>query len=302
MGDWSEYFEDYPEENPANWVGGRYDPDAAAGLRKSDAIKRQMALDSQVLQQRMFAMAEAARVSAAMRAKDAVRTWAVKTDAAEHEKVEACPQMPISGLGELDLRTHIVLVDYENVQPKDLALLGDGPFKVKLFLGPNQTKIPVSLASALQCLGSNAEYVLLESAGTNALDFHIAYYIGVLSRDEPGAFFHIISKDSGFDPLIKHLKGKKLFVQRSGCIADIPYFKPALPSATDSQVEAVVADLVRRKTSKPRTQKTLLSTLHALFKKELSEEQLATLFSALCQKGVVKVEGAKVSYVLPDAQ
>lgn len=26
MGDWSEYFEDFPEENPANWVNGRFDP------------------------------------------------------------------------------------------------------------------------------------------------------------------------------------------------------------------------------------------------------------------------------------
>ncbi len=264
---------------------------AAASLRKTDAIKRLMALDLQVLQHSAFAMAETAPVATAMRA----------PNAAVHETAEASPQMPVSELGESVVRTNIVLVDYENVQPKDLALLKEGPFKVKIFLGPNQTKIPVSLASALQCLGNNAEYVLLESAGPNALDFHISYYIGVLSRDEPAAFFHIISKDAGFDPLIKHLKGKKLSAHRSGCIADIPYFKPALPSATDSQVEAVVADLVRRKTSKPRTQKTLLSTLHALFKKELSEEQLATLFSALCQKGVVKVEGSKVSYVLPDA-
>ena len=28
MGDWSEYFEDFPEENPANYdKRGRYDPD-----------------------------------------------------------------------------------------------------------------------------------------------------------------------------------------------------------------------------------------------------------------------------------
>lgn len=26
MGEWSEYFEDFPEENPANYVGHRYDP------------------------------------------------------------------------------------------------------------------------------------------------------------------------------------------------------------------------------------------------------------------------------------
>lgn len=29
MGDWSEYFEDFPEENPANWIDGRFDPERA---------------------------------------------------------------------------------------------------------------------------------------------------------------------------------------------------------------------------------------------------------------------------------
>lgn len=196
-------------------------------------------------------------------------------------------------------RTNYVLVDFENVQPKDIGLLKDGPFKVKIFLGPNQSKIPVSLAAALQSLGENAEYIILETAGNNALDFHIAYYIGALSADEPAAFFHVISKDSGFDPLLKYLKGKKIFALRSTCIADIPYFKPSLPATPEAQVEAVIADLVRRKASKPRTQKTLLSTLHALFKKELSEQQLAGLFAELCKRGIVKVEGTKVSYALP---
>jgi hypothetical protein len=71
-------------------------------------------------------------------------------------------------------RTNFVLVDFENVQPKDIGLLKDGPFKVKVFLGPNQSKIPVSLAAALQSLGESAEYIVLETAGNNALDFHIA--------------------------------------------------------------------------------------------------------------------------------
>jgi hypothetical protein len=196
-------------------------------------------------------------------------------------------------------RTNFVLVDFENVQPKDIGLLKDGPFKVKVFLGPNQSKIPVSLAAALQSLGESAEYIVLETAGNNALDFHIAYYIGALSAAEPNAFFHVISKDTGFDSLLKYLKGKNIFAQRSACIADIPYFKPALPAAPEAQVEAVITDLTRRKASKPRTQKTLLSTLHALFKKELSEQQLAGLFAALCKRGIVKVEGTRVSYALP---
>ena len=35
MGEWSEYFEDFPEENPDNWVGGRYfGPNGAARYRQ----------------------------------------------------------------------------------------------------------------------------------------------------------------------------------------------------------------------------------------------------------------------------
>lgn len=205
-------------------------------------------------------------------------------------------------------RTNYVLIDFENVQPQDLGLLKGGPFKVKVFLGPNQSKIPVSLAVVIQSLGDKAEYITLEAAGSNALDFHIAYYIGALSAAEPTAFFHVISKDTGFDPLMKYLKGKKIFALRSTCITQIPYFNlnaapaaPAAPAAASELVDAAIVDLIRRKASKPRTEKTLLSTLNALFKKELSASQLDALFVALRKRGIVKVNGTKVSYTLPAA-
>ena len=197
------------------------------------------------------------------------------------------------------MKTNYVPIDYENVQPTDMGLLRDGSFKVRLFLGPNQSRIPVSLATALQALGRYAEYVVLEAAGSNALDFHIAYYVGVLSAHEPSAFFHIISKDTGFDPLIQHLKGKGVLAQRSTRIADIPPLKPDLFSTSDEQTEAAIAYLVRLKAAKPRTQKTLLGTLHVLFKKELSEGQLSALFASLRKRGVVTIEGTKLSYNLP---
>jgi hypothetical protein len=197
------------------------------------------------------------------------------------------------------MRTNYVLIDYENVQPSDLAMLRDGPFKVKVFLGANQARIPVALAAAMQGLGGNAEYVLLESSGSNALDFHIAYYVGILSAQDPSAFFHVISKDTGFDPLIKHLIAKGVSAHRSTSISSVPYFKPKASSGSDTQVELVVAHLTKLKAAKPRAEKTLLSTLHALFKKELSEYQLAALLALLCKRGIVKVDGTKVSYELP---
>lgn len=195
--------------------------------------------------------------------------------------------------------THFVLVDYENVQPKNIGLLKDGPFKVKVFLGPNQTKIPVSLAATLQSLGEGAEYILLKSTGKNALDLHIAYYIGVLSAAEPTAFFYVISKDSGYDPLLNHLKGKKISAQRFTSIEDIPHLKNTLAASLEAQVEVAIGRLVRYKAAKPKTPKTLLNALQAAFNKELSEQQVAMLFTELCNRGIVKVEGEKVSYALP---
>jgi hypothetical protein len=37
MGEWSDYFEDFPEENQANYVNGRFDPAGAARQRELQA-------------------------------------------------------------------------------------------------------------------------------------------------------------------------------------------------------------------------------------------------------------------------
>jgi len=195
--------------------------------------------------------------------------------------------------------THYVLVDYENVQPTDVAVLRKGPFKVKIFLGARQPKIPVTLAATLQELGPKAEYVVLETPGSNALDFHIAYYIGLLSAQDAVAQFHIISKDAGFDPLLRHLKAKGVSARRCASIASIPPITPARPSISEAELDVAVERLSRMKACRPRTTKTLMSTLQALFRKALSQQQLSALFGLLCKRGIVKVEGKRVSYELP---
>ncbi len=67
MGEWSEYFEDFPEENPANYVGGRFDPAGAKRLAEQAAQRAQVAQDSKALQKKMFAMADAAKKAAKTR-------------------------------------------------------------------------------------------------------------------------------------------------------------------------------------------------------------------------------------------
>jgi hypothetical protein len=52
--------------------------------------------------------------------------------------------------------------------------------KVLVFLGAHQSKIPVERVRMLQPLGDRVEYVQIDGNGPNALDFHIAFYLGEL--------------------------------------------------------------------------------------------------------------------------
>lgn len=198
------------------------------------------------------------------------------------------------------LRTNYVLVDYENVQPDALALLADEHFKVIVFVGANQTKVTFEAAEALQRMGNKAEYIKISGNGPNALDFHIAFYIGELARNDPTPYFHILSKDAGFDPLIKHLKTRNVLVSRWRNVADIPLIKMAEAKSPQQKLELVVANLQQRGTSKPRAVKTLSSTINSLFQKQLSEQDLTTLVEGLRKKGYIQINGTKVSYNLPE--
>jgi hypothetical protein len=197
------------------------------------------------------------------------------------------------------VKTNYVLIDYESVQPDDIAALQHEHVRVIVFVGPHQTKIAFETAAALQRMGANAEYVRLTGSGPNALDFHIAYYLGQLAAKEPTAFFYIISKDTGFDPLVKHLREGKLRVCRVQTIGEIPILKPVDPKIAPDRVALIVADLQKRGAARPRRVATLSSTISATFQKQLTAQEVSSLVSELKKKGLVKVDGTKVTYNLP---
>jgi hypothetical protein len=197
------------------------------------------------------------------------------------------------------VKTNYVLIDYENVQPDDIETLQHEHVRVIVFVGPHQTKIAFETAAALQRMGANAEYVRLSGGGSNALDFHLAYYLGQLTMKEPTAYFHIVSKDTGFDPLVKHLKERKLRVCRVHALGEIPILKPADPKTSTDRLALIVADLQKRGAARPRTVATLSGTISATFQKQLTEQEVSSLVSELKKKGLIKVEGTKVTYNLP---
>lgn len=196
------------------------------------------------------------------------------------------------------MKTNYILIDLENVQPKNLEVLKGKDFKVIVFVGSKQTKISFDLAVAMQSLGSVAEYIKIDGDGPNALDFHIAFYIGQISAVDNNCYFHIISKDSGFDPLIRHLKAKKIYAHREKDITEIPLLKISNSKTPLERVDAIVEFLKSRANSKPRTLTTLSNSINSLFMKKLEAEELADLIDQLIKRKVVIKNGSKVTYQL----
>jgi hypothetical protein len=213
-----------------------------------------------------------------------------------------------------------VLVDFENVQPTALAALSGGGAHVLVFVGASQTKLPFALVSAMQQLGPRAEYIKISGNGKNALDFHIAYYLGALASKHPGAEFLIVSKDTGFDPMIAHLRTIGVRCTRSAKVAGAvatkttagaatktaeagtakmptkPAGKPKPKASNMAHIDVVIERLTAPKATKPRTRTKLGSSINALFQKQLSEAEVAALIAQLTNKGLIALEGEKVVY------
>lgn len=107
-----------------------------------------------------------------------------------------------------------LLIDYESVQPRHLETRAEDDTHVTVFVGAHQERLPFDLVAAIQALGSRARYVKVARAGKNALDFHLAFYLGELAARDPTATFRVMSRDGGFDVLIAHLQARGLAVER----------------------------------------------------------------------------------------
>lgn len=112
--------------------------------------------------------------------------------------------------------THI-LVDFENVQPSalDIGLVRGDELRLCIFRGPGQMKYAADVAEAWQPLGANLTFVRCAKAGRNAVDMHIAFYLGelVAARAGSGASaddvrFVVVSRDTDFDPLLLHIRSQ----------------------------------------------------------------------------------------------
>lgn len=231
------------------------------------------------------------------------------------------------------MKTKYVLIDYENVQVKSLALLKGDEFKIFVFVGKNNNKLHFELVNDIQKFGDRGEYVKLESSGPNALDFHIAFYLGKLVTTDPSGVFHVISKDRGFDTLIHRLNTQGVEAARAPTIEEMPCFAAVTSKATaapvtpvqtvraaepkkppvvrkvaskvvksaelDARVALVVENLIARTKARPVKMKSLVNTINNLIGKDRPVTEAEAVRDVLVTRKYVVEDGLKVTYKLP---
>jgi hypothetical protein len=97
------------------------------------------------------------------------------------------------------MTNQVLLIDLENVQKVDLSLV-PGEARVLVFYGVTQKKLPEELVVQAQPFGARLKWIKISGQGPNALDFHIAFYLGQELAHRPTSECTIFSRDMGFDP------------------------------------------------------------------------------------------------------
>jgi hypothetical protein len=194
------------------------------------------------------------------------------------------------------MKKNVILIDYENVQKVDFKPLLALDVLIKVFHGENQKFTSDFTNMALEFGKDKFELIKIKGNGKNALDFHIAYYIGKLSKEIENSFFHIISKDTGFKPLVEYLKhNEKIYCLLEPCIAEIPLLKP-IPKTNGERFKLVLETLSNSKTSKPKRIKTLKNQIIAICKKEISDNEADEIIKMLIDKKIIDCNKETILY------
>jgi hypothetical protein len=203
----------------------------------------------------------------------------------------------------------VLFVDAENTGSIDLSAVPNDVL-VRFFFGASQKKVSTEFLRAAIKLGERFSETDVDGAGNNALDFHIAFYLGEHLAANPKANCIILSKDKGFDPLVKHLRKRGFAVRRAASLAEA--FAPAKSKQPKKVADAakangkaaatfedVVAWLTKMdQKTRPTKRKKLIAHLVSHFGNKSSEADLSVMVERLIAEKKISEEGGKVGYLL----
>lgn len=184
-------------------------------------------------------------------------------------------------------RTNHIFIDFENVAETDFDRLAGKTVRVVLVLGERQKNLPTSLVKKLLKYSDRVELVEAGSSGKNALDLVLAQKVGEAKVSDPHGYFHIISKDKGFDAQVAYLKQNGFLAARHAGFFEVPLLMNHVERV--QYAAKLLAPTVR---SRPAKQSTLATQIQQFFGKLLSADEVSAIIQALVKQKVLKISDA----------
>jgi hypothetical protein len=117
----------------------------------------------------------------------------------------------------------------------------------------------------------------------------LSYRIGVESVENPKGFFHVVSRDTGFDALIQHLNKNHILAARHESFAKALGQSDGTLPPLDNRLKVVAERLTKNKKNRPKREKTLRSQINAYFGKQLSERELDEMLRQLIAQKMLEI-------------
>jgi len=197
----------------------------------------------------------------------------------------------------------VLLVDFENVGTIKLDAIPAG-VRVPFFFGASQKSVSKEFLKCALSLGERFEPIDIAGRGKNALDFHIAFYLGEHLTRSPASRCVVLSKDKGFDPLIKYLVERGFAVRRAMTLGEaFPRPKPivtamaAAKQQSSDQWELALQWLAgMQKNKRPRKRKGLVAHLHNHFAKKIPEADIEQFVERMIANKQLTHTGGVIMY------
>jgi len=191
------------------------------------------------------------------------------------------------------MSNRVLFVDLENVQKVDFTKT-PADARVMVFYGVTQKKLPEELVVQAQPLGNRLKWVKISGQGPSALDFHIAFYLGQELAIDPTLDCAILSRDTGFDPLIRYLHAAGHTCHRVITLKDA---FPAQESGPVSDNFGRLLMLLKKEKARPSRLKGLVGKVKSWFPR-LSEDERLALVQRLIKETRVREVKTLLTYDL----